>query len=149
MKVPGLWTTDIDTVSLSHVDADDSRLGTAKYALPINDPPLFFERPHGQRPAPEETGGSEEYLLHSINRGRGVISAHRALGWLWSELVAELRTPAWTEPETYYEAITDILQAADHVGLDAEGLCRVAISHQRGFKDEAVTIARDLRGKDG
>ncbi len=47
------------------------------------------------------------------------------------------------DPTAYYDAISDILQAAVFAGWDAEDLCGVALADQRPERKEAVGAGRE------
>lgn len=85
--------------------------------------PMYFELPQGERPPTSMTGDSEVYLLEMINTGRLLVSMFETVGRTrQEEAVCTGTAPEWEAEETYYDAITDILQAADYAGFDVE-LC--------------------------
>lgn len=108
--------------------------------------PLYVELPTSERPPAPRTSASEVYMLEMINRGLLLVSTFHAAGGVQQETnVYPPTAPPWAKPETYYDPISDILQAADHAGLDPETLCRQAIDNQRDLRDEAQQEASRLR----
>ncbi len=114
---------------------------------PASANPMCWTLPIGDQPPVDRTGDSEMYVLQMIENGRTVVALWHALARMYApRKVEQFQLPDWAEPETYYDAITDVLQAAVYAGFDAEELCRQAIDSQQGMWDEGQAMANELRG---
>lgn len=93
----------------------------------------------------------EEYLAVAIARGRALVTLpHPVLPGQVTPVsidpdfsLAEVSGGQPEDPTAYYDAISDILQAAVFAGWDAEDLCGVALADQRPERKEAVGAGRE------
>ncbi len=82
-----------------------------------------------------------------IHSGIGMIGHREVVGQLTGDRVpTSVCAPQLDEPETYYDALADILQAAAHAGFDVTELCELAVEQQRAFRQEAQQMAEEIRG---
>ena len=108
--------------------------------------PMYHLLP-ADEPPPDKTGWAEQMTVQMINMGYAMLHAFRDFDRAPFPTLLELDVPNPDEPDTYFDAIANLLQAADHAGMDLADICKRAIEQQRGFKREGQDEADHLRGR--